>query len=337
MDTDASSFRLTECVDMIDEARQGADRIREIVGGLKTFSRADEERRVIVELEPILRRAISIVHNEARHRGRVVTDFGGTPPVEVDDSRLGQVFINLLVNAIQAIPEGNADAHEIRVATSTDAEGCAVVEIHDTGPGIDPTVIDRIFDPFFTTKPVGVGTGLGLSVCHNAVHAWGGQLSARNRRAGGATFRVTLPPGRGAVRGAAPAASPSEAAPTGRSAAVLVVDDEPAIGVSLRRVLRDHDVTLLTEAREALDLILSGAHFDVILSDLMMPGMSGMELYEELRRRRPRAAERVVFITGGAFTAAAQAFLDHVPNPRFDKPFDPPVIRALVERSVGCT
>ncbi len=334
MDDDASSPRLSECVGMIEEARQGAERIRTIVGGLKTFSRTDEERRAVVALEPILKRALGIVHNELRHRARLVTDLRRTPPVEADDSRLGQVFINLLVNAIQAIPEGDAHAHEIRVVTSTDAEGWAVIEIHDTGPGIAPEVIDRIFDPFFTTKPVGVGTGLGLSVCHNVVVGWGGQISARNRRGGGATLRVTLPPGRGAVRGEAIGASPSEVAPTRRAAAVLVVDDEAAIGISLRRVLRDHDVTLMTEARKALELVLSGVHFDVILSDLMMPGMSGMELYDELQRRRPRVAERVVFITGGAFTAAAQGFLDRVPNPRFDKPFDPAAIRALVERSV---
>ena len=117
-----------------------------------------------------------------------------TPLIEADEARLGQVFINLLVNAAQAIPEGNAQGNEVRITTSTDPTGNLVVEVRDTGPGIPLEIRGRLYEPFFTTKPVGVGTGLGLSVCHNIVTSMGGDLSVLSELGKGATFRVVLPP-----------------------------------------------------------------------------------------------------------------------------------------------
>jgi CheY-like chemotaxis protein len=128
--------------------------------------------------------------------------------------------------------------------------------------------------------------------------------------------------------------SRTEHAAQPRRAAVLIVDDERAVGVTLGRVLKDHDVTVVTTGREALALIVAGARFDVVLSDLMMPEMSGMELYGELARLHPEAAERMVFVTGGAFTPAAHAFFDRIPNERIAKPFDTAAVRALVRRFV---
>ena len=118
---------------------------------------------------------------------------------------------------------------------------------------------------------------------------------------------------------------------------VLVVDDEPAIGAVLTRVLRDHDVTVVTSAKDALDLIATGRSFDVILSDLMMPGKSGMDLFDTLSECSPRHAEKIVFVSGGAFTPGAAAFLERVPNERIRKPFESNSVRALVQRYVGRT
>ena len=320
-------------VEMAGDAREGAERIRKIVRGLKTFSRAEEERRTVIEVRPVLELSIDMAFNEIRHRARLVKDYGEIPRVEADDARLGQVFINLLVNAAQALPDGGAEANEIRVVTSTDALGRAVIEVRDTGGGIPEGVLGRIFEPFFTTRPVGVGTGLGLFVCHNIITSLGGEITAANLPGRGAVLRVALP---GVVDRAEVGAGPTEPAeaPASRRARVLVVDDERAIGVSLARVLRAHDLTCVTEAREALDLLLSGESFDVILCDLMMPTMSGMDLYEELARLRPQAAERMVFLSGGAFTQAAVAFLERVPNERIEKPFTAATVRALVQRFV---
>jgi PAS domain S-box-containing protein len=315
---------------LVTEALQGAERIRKIVRGLNTFSRADEERREVLRLEPVLELSMSLASNELRHRARIVRDYDVVPAVEANDAHLAQVFVNLLVNAAQALPEGHTDSNEIAIATSTDKLGRAVVEVRDTGPGIPEALLGRIFDPFFTTKPLGVGTGLGLSIAHNLVTAMGGTITAANRLDGhGAVLRVVLPPA-GAER-VAPAAVPAAEAASAR-ASILVVDDDRAVGIALARVLRDHDVTVVPGGRRALDLLLAGTRFDVILSDLMMPEMSGMELYDAVLHRLPDAAATMVFITGGAFTHDAAAFLERVPNERMSKPFEPQMVRDLVAR-----
>lgn len=324
-----TAARIAEWGEAVREAQEGSNRIRKIVRGLKTLSRAEEERRQVIELRPVLELSVNMAFNEIRHRARLVKDYGATPLVEADDARLGQVFINLLINAAQAIPEGNSDANEVRIVTSTDALGRAVIDIMDTGPGIPPELLSRVFDPFFTTKPIGVGTGLGLSICHSIITSLGGEISASNREERGARLRVVLAPAEAAVAElGVPALSTTNA---GR-ARVLIVDDERAVAVTLGRVLTNHDVTLVTSGREALELLMADAPFDLILSDMMMPGMSGMELYERLARERPQIAQRVVFMSGGVFTPAARAFLDRVPNERIEKPFNLLAVRELVQK-----
>lgn len=325
--------QLDELRQLATDARQGAERIRKIVRGLKTFSRVEDERWIAFDVRAVLETAIDMTLNEIRHRARLVKDYREVPLVAGDDGRLVQVFVNLLVNAAQALPVGDSDANEIRVVTSTDAAGRAVIEVHDTGAGIPVAIADRIFDPFFTTKPVGIGTGLGLSICHNIVRGMGGEITVSSEEGRGTSFRITLPASRAPeARAASEAPRPARAA---RRGVVLVVDDEPAIGGALRRVLRGHDVTAVTTAREALELLRSGKRFDVIVSDLMMPEMSGMDFHDALVRSFPDHAERVVFVSGGAFTPAASAFLERVPNERIEKPFDPERVREIVQRFVG--
>jgi len=324
---------LREWGDAVREAREGSGRIRKIVRGLKTLSRAEEERRTVIELRPVLELSINMTFNEIRHRARLVKDYGETPFVEADEARLGQVFINLIVNAAQAIPEGNSEANEVRIVTSTDALGRAVIDVLDTGPGIPSEALGRVFDPFYTTKPIGVGTGLGLSICHSIVTSLGGEISASNRQGRGARLRVVLAAADRALD--KPAAATASNAVQLRRAAVLIVDDERSVSASLSRALANHDVTAFTSAREALERIQAGASFDLILSDLMMPGMSGMEFYDALAREEPLAAERVVFMSGGAFTPAARAFLDRVPNELIEKPFNLSAVRELVQKFVS--
>jgi len=329
-DPELGSKQIAELIQMAIEAQTGAERIRKIVRGLKTFSRAEEERRAVIDVRPLLELSIDMTFNEIRHRARLVKDYGRIPLVFADEARLGQVFINLLVNAAQALPEGKSEAHEIRIVTDTNSDGAAVIEVRDTGCGISPAVIDRIFDPFFTTKPLGIGTGLGLSICHNIVTKMGGTLGVVSNEGRGTTFRIVLPPAAAAPVDVVVADNPPRPAVT--RAAVLVIDDEPAIGAVLRRVLGDHEVTAVNTAREAIELLATGRKFDVIFSDLMMPEMSGMDLHDELAQNFPDAAERMVFVSGGAFTPSAKAFLDRVTNERIDKPFDPQSLRSTVLR-----
>ncbi|HEY8091848.1 MAG TPA: ATP-binding protein, partial [Polyangiaceae bacterium] len=313
---------LERVVGMIDVAREGAGRMRDIVRDLRTFTRsADEEKRVLVDVRRVLDASINLAWNEIRHRARLTKDYGEVPPILADEARLGQVFLNILLNAAQALQVGDAAQNVIRVRTSTDRAGRVVVVVSDTGPGIPAAILDRIFDPFFTTKPVGVGTGLGLWICQGIVTSLGGSVTAESRPGEGAEFRVVLP--------AAPAAareSVSHAAvtpPTERwRFRLLVVDDETAIGRTLAIALADEcDVKTVTSGREALEVLRSDAEFDVVLCDLMMPDVSGMDVHERIARDRPDVAKRFVFVTGGAFTSRARTFVEGVGLPVVEKPF----------------
>jgi PAS domain S-box-containing protein len=320
---------------LVGDARLGAGRVRDIVRQLKMFSRAEEDARPeAVDVHRVLETAISMASNEIRHRARLVRDYAEPAPwVSGNEGRLGQVFLNLIVNAAHAIPEGGVERNEIRLVTRAHSEGVAI-EVHDTGAGIPAENLERLFEPFFTTKPVGVGTGLGLSICQDIVTGFGGRMEVRSEPGRGSTFRVIL-------RTAAKATvSPVEqpVAPVvpvsvgeARRARILVVDDEPMIGMAIRRTLqREHEVVTLTSAREAQERLTQGERFDLILCDVMMPEMSGMDLHQELSRHLPELTERVVFLSGGAFTASASAFLNRGDIRRLDKPFTSHELRELV-------
>jgi len=319
------------------DAREGADRVRHVVRDLRMFSGSREERRARVRLEPVVDSAVRLAESELRAHARLVREFRVAPAVVADEARLGQVVLNLLVNAAQACPGEHPDDHEIRVVVATDERGRALLEVRDTGTGIAPEIADRIFDPFFTTKPRGVGTGLGLAICRSIVLGLGGEIAAEPRPGGGTVVRVVLPPAPpGELAPAAGDTNASPAAGARRRGRLLVVDDEPAVAAAVRRVLAsEHDVTVHTRAAEALAAIAGGERFDAILCDLTMPGMSGMELHAELERIAPDQARRVIVLTGGAVTASAREFLERVALPRCDKPLDVPALRALVRVRVG--
>jgi PAS domain S-box-containing protein len=320
--------RLLEMQQIIDEARLGAERIRSVVRDLKSFSRAEEEQLEPVTLQRVAESAINMAWNEIRHRARLVKDFGPVAPVLGNESRLGQVILNLLVNAAHAIPEGNAENHEIRVRTL--AEGNRVcLEVRDSGTGISPENLERIFNPFFTTKPIGQGTGLGLSICQNIVKALGGELTVESKLGKGSVFRVVLPSHEPvAAIGPAPASRPRPAERRGR---ILIVDDEVLVATALHRVLAtEHDTVVANSGTKALELLRAGEAFDLIFCDLMMPELTGMDLHGEILSAFPEQAARMIFLSGGAFTPRAREFLDRVPNQRLEKPFDGQNVRALV-------
>jgi two-component system, cell cycle sensor histidine kinase and response regulator CckA len=334
---DASkSLNLRDLADMTAHAKDGAERVRKIVRGLKIFARADEERRVVLDVRAVVDLSVDMAFNEIRHRARLVKEYGDTPRIEADAGRLAQVFINLLVNAAQSIPEGQAERNEIRIVTSTDAAGRAVVTVTDSGAGITADIVDRIFEPFFTTKAVGVGTGLGLSISHGIVADLGGELTVKSTVGKGTEFRVALPAAAASVDSVKEAGPVTTREPSVRPRArVLIMDDDAHVVTVLCRILgRDHDVVATTDAREALALIAAGDQFDVILCDLMMPDMTGMDFHAALAEIAPGLARRVIFMTGGAFTPTAKAFLDRVRNTRVEKPFDAKNLLALVSASL---
>jgi CheY-like chemotaxis protein len=180
-----------------------------------------------------------------------------------------------------------------------------------------------------------VGTGLGLSICHNIVTSYGGEIRVATERGRGSTFRVFLVPADGATVPAEPAAAPGPPEST-RRGRILVVDDEPLVGAALRRALGpDHDVEVTASAVEALSRIGGGERFDLVLSDLLMPEMTGMELHGELSVRAPEVVARMMFLTGGAFTPAARRFADEHRDVCIDKPFDVLALRDLIRRRIA--
>jgi signal transduction histidine kinase len=325
--TQAIWGRIADLGDSLRDAREALVRIRNIVRDVKVFSRPHDELTELIDVRTALDSSSRMAWTEIRHRATLIKDYGDVPLVNANPSRVGQLLLNLIVNAAQAIREGSATRNEIRLATRTSEDGRAIIEVRDTGCGISKETMEHIFDPFFTTKPVGVGTGLGLSICHKIVTEIGGRIEVESEPNKGALFRIALPPARGQTRPERTMSSP----PSRHGGKVLVVDDEAAICRALQRSLAlHHDVVALTSAKEALSQIAEGRRFDVILTDLMMPDVTGMEMYEHLRRIAPDQAERMIFLTGGAFTVRAREFLDNVPNQRIEKPFEATTVLAMI-------
>jgi PAS domain S-box-containing protein len=313
------------------DIQRGASRIATIVDSLKTFSRVQSEPHTALDVREVLELAISMSNSELRHRARLATRYGDVPQVRGDRARLAQVFIHLLVNAAQAIPHDATDK-TIELNCSTDEHSNVIVDVRDHGIGMPSHVVEHAFDPFFTTRDVG-SAGLGLSICRNIIVALGGTITLESRVGGGTNVRVVLP-GVASNNAQTTTTAPTSSTPPAatRRAHVLVVDDEPAVGVVLVRVLRDHHVIAVTSVAEAVAVLETGQRFDLVLSDLMMPEQSGVEFYRILQERFAEHAPRVVFMSGGAFTASSQAFLEG--RRRLDKPFDARQVRELVANMV---
>ncbi len=305
---------------LLEDTREGVARMGALVRDLRALSHPDQQRLMHVDVHEVFASCLRMAQPEIRQRAHVSITRGEIPLVQGNASRLGQVFLNLLINAAHAIPEGDPGAHEIRVATYPAASGDVVVEVADSGCGIAPDVLGHIFDPFFTTKPVGVGTGLGLAICHSIIRGMGGQITVESELGRGATFRVILPVSAGLV----PTVDAVSAAPLiERRRRILVIDDERAFSDALRMSLAErHDVVTTQRATVAIDRIRAGESFDMVLCDLMMPEMSGVDLYEQIARVAPSILGRLVFMTGGAFTPSSREFLERVPNRRLEKPFE---------------
>jgi two-component system, cell cycle sensor histidine kinase and response regulator CckA len=312
----------------MERAREGAERVRQIVRALSSFSRGDETPVGAVDVDRALDAAIEVAAAKLRHRATVVRDYKATRPARANEFRLGQVLVNLLCNAADALAEDAPERNTITVRTYSERER-VFVEIADTGVGIPAEVRDKIFDPFFTTKPVGTGTGLGLAVCHGIVTAYGGEISVESDAGLGARVRFWLP---AADRPSQPAERAPESTSDFVGARVLVVDDEVAIGATIRNALGEHHVTVVQSAREALDLC-AAAEFDCILSDVSMPGMSGLELYEAIAHAGKGLARRLVFITGGALGEPQRAALAALDAPCLEKPFSLAALADVVRKA----
>jgi PAS domain S-box-containing protein len=321
-----------EVEEMILDGLEATGRIRMIVKDLSTFSRADEELRGPVDLSLVIESALRLVRHELSHRARLSWIPVGEMLVTGNEARLVQVFVNLLINAAQSFPERSVEQNELSIVLYHDGKW-VIAEVRDNGTGISSGSMRRIFDPFFTTKPVGAGTGLGLSICHNIIATLGGKIHVESASAQGTCFSVFLPrtddaPPLCQVEEPQPALTPCSR--------VLVIDDDPLVGRVLERILsKEHEVIIMNNARDALDSIAAGTRYHAILCDLMMPGLSGVEFYEELERQSPEMALRVGIISGGAFTPRTHEFLQRFVERSIEKPFEPNDIRRLIEKLIS--
>ena len=299
------------------EVLDGAQRIRRIVRDLKGFTRPEETKLSLVDVPSAIDGALSLAAAELRYRATVDKRYGELPPVLGNHARVGQVVLNLLVNAAHALAEDRAAENVVTIAAfHRDAQ--VLIEISDNGTGIPQHHLSRLFEPFFTTKPVGQGTGLGLWVCHEIVKELGGEITVESELGKGSTFRVALPVGE--PRSTHPPDLRESTAPLPR-ARILIVDDEPNLARTLARLLDGHTVEVAGGGDLALELFARDSEFDLVLCDLMMPGRTGMDVHAEVTKTWPFLADRFVFMTGGAFTHRAKTFLAEVGLPYLEKPF----------------
>ena len=306
----AGSYNPDELERALADSIDGVSRIAHLVTRLRSYARGDADTPEVgaTDLAVALDRARKLAEPNTRGRVTVDAEVGALPHAKGQERALVQVFVNLLVNAAQALPEGRATDNRIHLR-ATQRDGWLEVEVEDNGPGIPPDVLARIGEPFFTTKPIGEGTGLGVAVSRSTVRAIGGKLSFESEP-GRTVARVLLPVAVAADAEEEP--EPDESLP-GRDLAVLrilIVDDDDLVARSLQRILTAHEITAVSSGAGALDVLRERSDFDLILCDLMMPGMTGMDLYEVVVQAHPALAGRIVFSTGGAFTDGAREFCE---------------------------
>ncbi|MCX4239800.1 response regulator [Paraliomyxa miuraensis] len=322
-----------DLLSLLEETDAGIERIRTLVQELRGFSRSCDDDEVSASVPRAVEGALRLSGHALRQRASIVKQVPAElPPVCGHPHQLEQVLVNLLMNALHALPEGGEPEIGVQ-AVHHPEQGHVVLSVWDTGSGIRPELLDRIFEPFFTTKPVGLGTGLGLSICREIINASGGSITVESRVGLGTTFRIELP--------VYTAGKPRQASAMGKAvdtarprARVLVVDDEPHVLRSLQKTLHGCEVDTASCVDEAIGLYGTRS-FDVVLCDMMMPGGNGSELYEALERMGPEHAARVIFMTGGAFTPRAQAFLARTSNVYVEKPMTAQVLHEVIERQLA--
>jgi two-component system NtrC family sensor kinase len=325
----------------LDKIESEAERCRRIVQNLLIFARKNTPQKRLVDVNSVLESVLELKTYQFKVDNiRVEREMErGIPRTLADASQLQQVFMNIIHNAQQAVGEHRGSGR-IRVRTRA-ADGRIQVEIADSGPGISPENLTRIFDPFFTTKEVGQGTGLGLSICYGIIQEHRGRIWAESREGEGSSFHIELPvqseeaPGRIKATDASlvlPASARAAESTPARTARVLVVDDEASILDILYDVLRldGHEIETALNGRLALTKLESQS-FDVVISDLKMPGMSGQELFRRLREMDSYLLGRVIFTTGDVASPETQSFLQESGSPYLQKPFDLNEVRRLVQ------
>ena len=327
---------MADALARLAEAREGAERMASIVKRMRNLARTDDTEIRAVDLSSVLESVVEIVGNEMHHRGRLITAIEPVPPVVANESRIEQVCLGLVLFAARVLPEDSAKTNKVRLSLYSEERQNVIIEIICDGVELDATQLRSLFEPFASSDEARTA-GFGLSVCSSIIDQLGGTIRAESVVGPGLSLTITFPCTRPSSTTEPPPPSSQQSSnppstATG-SARILVIDDDPGVGRALRLMMEEeHDVTCYTSPREALRRLLQDQSFDLVFCDLMMPELTGMDIYQVLRFNRPGYEARLVFMTGGAFTASAKRFLAQVPNPRIEKPFNLRALQRMVQR-----
>jgi signal transduction histidine kinase/CheY-like chemotaxis protein len=316
------------------EALEGAGRVRDIVRDLKTLSRMESEEDLkALDVRNAVDAALKLSFDDVRHRARVQRHFSEVPRVLGNETRLVQVMLNLVTNAAQSIAPGSPDDNQITVEVKlAESEGEVEIIVSDTGAGISEAHLPKVFEPFFTTKPAGEGTGLGLSICHRLIHAMGGRIQVTSEEGRGSRFSVFLSIAPSSVGSEVPHNELSLG--SSRRLRLLIVDDEVLVARAVRRVFdKEFRVEIALDGEAALEK-LRRSDYDVVLCDVMMPGISGLDVYRQVRSENEPLARRFVFATGGLFSQELSDSVKRLSNMIVEKPFDPAELRRVILAAV---
>ncbi|MBI5517483.1 MAG: response regulator [Deltaproteobacteria bacterium] len=319
---DAFEQCVSEWLESLGDCLAAAKRISAIARQLTAYSRRDEGAVAqLVDLNEEARMVLRLVGKEVRFQARFEVKLqGALPPVLAPPNALAQVLTNLIINALQALEHRPVGERAVHLRTSSDAQ-TVLLEVEDNGEGIAPEVLGRIFDPFFTTKAAGKGTGLGLALTRQLVQRIGGEVFVESRVGQGTRFSVVLPAGEEAQ---AIPRKRSSMPPTSSRLCVLIVEDDELVLRSLERSLvKQFECITMNDARKALERLRADNHIDVVLSDVVMPGMNGVEFYLRLLQDHPRLAPRMAFFSGGIASEALKARIAATGRPCLAKPIDP--------------
>lgn len=320
---------LDDAADMLTDCYKGTHRIQDIARSLGTFSRADDDSAELVDLTKVVDDACAMVFNQIRYRARLVKRFEPIPAVAAFPGRIAQALVNLLTNAAEAIEGGAYDEHRIVVSTKANASH-VIISVRDSGAGISEEDRDRIFTSGFTTKAHRGGMGIGLASCVRIAEEHGGRIEVHHLLEGTRfDFMIPVDTGLDVVEPLRDSRPISEA-PSERSRLLIVDDDAMVLSALRRRLSRRYDVVTVLGGVEALALLAADSDFDAIICDLMMPKVDGKSLYDSIAKEDRGLADRIVFMSGGAFTPRLRRFAASVSNPVLQKPLGREELEAIL-------
>jgi CheY-like chemotaxis protein len=313
------AFSMVGLRQLLARTQRGAERIAEVMRGAATFSRASADSLVFVDVREVLDASIRMASNEIRHCARLERAYDAVPGVLGNPAKLGQVFLYLLLSVARSLDGGSPGDHVLRVALCSGADHVTVTI--SGARAASPGAKAGAFDAPPRARPSGARIGPDLSASRALVESMGGTIEVVDDPSNGAIVQVTLPNRGFSEVSEGTRASKLDARVTRRRPSVLVVDDEPMMCDMIAAVLAgNYDVATVSDPRAALASMLEGS-FDVILCDLMMPDLSGMDMYERIAEERPDLTQRIIFLSAGVFTERARKFLATTRRPQVYKPF----------------